>query len=347
MSGAGEKSGRASKIDGQDLLGDIGIDEAEMRWRKEYTGFDAKDAERLGEMSGLFDAVSDDLVEQFYSHLQRHDETVAFLEKSSRPTDQLKASQARYLRDLGRGAYDESYFQERARIGKIHDLLDLGPKIYLGAYALYYEGILQAIAKDVVAAHDGGGDAVELAVEETVERAMSVLRLVNLDQQVAMDTYIHSYNEKIERELERRAEATGQIEESASELHGSASGVADGTREITDLADEQSDDMGSIASEVSSLSATVEEVAASAEEVKRESREAEELAVDGQGSAQDAIEVMTDIEDASEQVSTDMDDLQTTANEITEVVDVINAIADQTNLLALNANIEAARGRGR
>ncbi|WP_458186208.1 hypothetical protein [Haladaptatus sp. NG-WS-4] len=49
-------------MDGLELLRHIGIDREEIRWRKDYTGFDRTDAERLSEMSGLFAEISEELV---------------------------------------------------------------------------------------------------------------------------------------------------------------------------------------------------------------------------------------------------------------------------------------------
>jgi heme-based aerotactic transducer len=182
-------------VSGGRLTEQIGIGPGEINWRKDFTQFDEDDERNLEEMSHVFDEIADDLVEEFYDHIQSYSQSVAILDSSTKPVDALKKSQAEYLRDLGRGEYGQSYFDRRARIGKIHDMLDLGPKIYLGAYSVYYEGILRAIGDEAKA--DAGteidGDeadavsaAVEDAVDQVVDQALSTLKLVNLDQQIAM-----------------------------------------------------------------------------------------------------------------------------------------------------------------
>ena len=113
---------------GADLTNRIGIDADEIAWRKEYTRFSDEDAQHLLDVSDVFEEIADELVEEFYQHLQTYDETIAILDSSSKPIQALKRDQQQYLIELGQGEYDQRYFDRRARIGKIHDMLDLGPK---------------------------------------------------------------------------------------------------------------------------------------------------------------------------------------------------------------------------
>ncbi len=185
----------------------------------------------------MIDGVADDLVDEFYDQLHSHPRTAKILETSSKEIDSLKRTQRQYLTDLTSGEYDEQYFSRRARIRKIHELLDLDPKLYLGSSTVYYDGILNAIADDandqleetatdrrteakpetaVEAETDPESPAVEAvvpvseaqdAVETVVGRALSMLKLMNLDQQVVMDTYIDAYAD-VEAELERRIDVS-------------------------------------------------------------------------------------------------------------------------------------------
>ena len=368
-------------VDGGELSAAIGIDGEEIAWRKAFTGFDAADERRLQELLPAFESVADDLVEEFYGHLQAHSETVAILDKSDKPVEALKRDQRQYLKDLGRGEYGSDYFARRARIGKLHDMLGLGPKIYLGAYSIYYTGLFESVAEDVKSEFAGAGDPatdggvdespahaggptdspdepvspaaapaagdVEAAVDATVERLMSVVKLMNLDQQVAMDTYIHSYAEQMEEEMDRREQLTTEVEsdvlEPVEELQRAAEGVATSASEISGVAEDQSESMERVAGEVSNMSATIEEIASTADEVSERSTQAAETADEGRESAETAREVMGDIDEAAGEMAADFSGLQERIAEVDEVVEVINRIAEQTNLLALNASIEAAR----
>lgn len=360
-------------VDGRRLTDEIGIDQREIAWRKDFTGLTGEDVRRLEEVAPVLDDVADDIVDEFYSHLQEYSEAIAILDSSTKSVEALKQNQRQYLTDLGQGTYDQSYFDRRARIGKIHDMLDLGPKVYLGAYSIYYEGIFKAIAEDVkqdVAQTDGGtavvqeqnstsgreGDTfpssssqhggaatVDEVVETVIERALSVLKMINLDQQVAMDTYIHSYSSQIEAELDRQQSVAAEVDSATDELRETSEKVAESSQQISDIAGEQADGMEQVASEVSNLSATVEEVASTADVVAETSTRAEEEAKEGRDTAEDAMDTMEDVADAADEVADDVDQLQERVDAIDEIVDVIDDIAGQTNLLALNASIEAAR----
>ena len=331
------------QVSGRELIDEIGISADEVDWRKEFTQFDDADRRRLDELSETFSRIADDLVEEFYGHLRAHEEAVAIIDSSTKSVEGLKKSQIEYLHDLGRGQYGTDYFGRRARIGKIHDMLDLGPKIYLGAYAVYYEGILTAIAEDVKGEVDGDGASVEDAVDTVVARSLSALKLLNLDQQVAMDTYIHSYSQQIEAELDRRETVSREVESAVDDLQRTSEGAARSSRSISNLVEEQAEGMQEVAGEVSDLSATVEEIASTADQVESTSSTAERLAEEGRESATEAIGAMETVDEAATDVVDDVDQLQERVDEINEVVEVINDIAERTNLLALNASIEAAR----
>ena len=359
-------------VDGAALTEAIGIDESEIAWRKSFTGFDETDATRLAEMQGTFDRIADDLVSEFYDHLGSFSESQAVLDGSPLSLDQLAASQEGYLRDLGGGEYGQSYFDRRARIGKVHDVLDMPPKFYLGAYSIYYRGIVDAVADDVVSElaagelgdneperSDGGVastpetptdqtiETVETALDVATDRIMSTLKLLLLDQQVTIDTYLHSYNERIETAAERRRElaatVTEEVAEPLEDLATEAESTVDTAETLSAAADDAVDGMETSADEIAELSATVEEVAATAEEVAATSEQSRELAATGQASAEDALETMEAIDTATETVESDLSRLVDQIEEVEDVVSVIDDIADQTNLLALNASIEAAR----
>ena len=334
-------------VDGASLTAELGLDDAEIEWRKEFTQFDETDAERLADQEDVFESISTELVEEFYDHLQSFQEASAIIDTSTKSVEALKRSQVEYLLDLGRGNYGTDYFDRRARIGRIHDMLDLGPKFYLGAYVVYYEGILEAIAEDVLDSMDidpeDESDSTTAAVESVLDRVVPVLKLLTLDQQVAMDTYIHSYSKRIESELERQDRVATEIQAAVNELSEMADHVAESSQEISEIADGQAAGMEEVANEIADLSATVEEIASMAEKVGSTSDRARSLAEDGEAAANEAQVAMETVESAAEEVTDDLERLQGRIDEIDDVIVVINEIAEQTNLLALNASIEAAR----
>jgi heme-based aerotactic transducer len=331
-------------VDGDALLAELDIDAEEIAWRKAFTGIDADTTARLAALEPTVDAVSDDLVEAFYETLQAHAETRAILGRSTRTIDQLKGTQREYLQTLTTGEYGHDYFANRARIGKIHDMLDLGPKVYLGAFTVYYEGLFAALAKRSLAAHS---DDAPAAVETLLADALAVVRLLSLDQQVAMDTYIHSYSqqarEALDRQLSLAESIDTEVRDAIDDLQTAAAEVDRGTTSIRELAGEQSEDASTIADETTTLTATIEEIAATTSEVGKQTSHATDLAGNGRENAQVAIESMTEMTDAAGRVSEDMSRLRERTDDIDRFVEIIDNISGRTNLLALNASIEAAR----
>jgi heme-based aerotactic transducer len=331
-------------VSGSELTRKIGIDAEEIAWRKEYSRFTDEDARRLAEVSEIFEEIADDLVDEFYEHLQSYNQTIAIIDSSSKPVERLKTDQRQYLMELGRGEYDQQYFNRRARIGKIHDMLDLGPKIYFGAYSIYYRGIMDALVENATAELDAEATA---AVETLTDRMLAVQKLINLDQQVAMDTYVDSYSQEIEETVAKQEALMNQVEQELEapieELSEAAEDITESATLVSDSVSEQTGRMEDASSEVANLSATIEEIASTATEVSETSTRAQTLTDSGSESAQAALAAMEDIQTAVGGVSTNLETVQGRMDDVSEFTSVINEIADQSNLLALNASVEAAR----
>ena len=341
------------QVDGAQLIDDIEIDQQQINWRKDFTNFEQADEQRLEELGSVVEPAIDDAVEAFYDHLESYEETTEIFGRSSKGIEALKGNQREYLQGLFDGQYGQNHFESRARIGKIHDMLDLGPKIYLGAYSVFYRHLIDTVVVDLKTdlAQTDDGDPVqqddsltpEEALDALADRTQSMLKLMNLDQQVAMDTYIHSYSEQLEAELAQQKQVISDVDEQVVQATQSAENITTSTDRLSDQAHDQAKSMNRVAGEVADMSATVEEIASTADEVATMSEHAEGLAQEGRGAATDAIEVMKRVDDSASTVATDVKQLQERIDEIDEIVEVMNDISKQTNLLALNASIEAAR----
>ncbi|UWG47455.1 Sensory protein [Halanaeroarchaeum sp. HSR-CO] len=367
------RGGLNAQLDVGSLLDDIGLDAEEIAWRKDFINFGQDDVERLTRYQGLFEEHGEDVADMFYENLTQYTETTEVISRSPKGVDQLKQTQEAYLVTLAEGEYGADYFRNRARVGKLHDMLEMPMKQYIGQYGVYYDLLVPLItervqeqvsdaiaAADQDAAADGGvtvepegqnagGPQIDIeqaahdAIAEGFEEFHSILKIINLDMQVVADTYIHSYTQEIEETLEQQQRIASQLKTSVSELSAASENVAGSSSEISDLAREQHESMDQVANEVSNLSATIEEVASSANEVERQSNQTRDLAEDGMTAAEEAATEMDELDGARVVIENRVDELESQVEEINDVIDVINDIADQTNLLALNANIEAAR----
>ncbi len=377
------KGGLNDRFDVERLISEIGLNASEIEWRKEFIGFDREDERRLERYEDAFAANAERIADEFYDNLTTHEQTREIMSRSEKRVEQLKETQSAYLTTLAAGDYDAEYFRDRARIGKIHDVLEMPMKHYLGQYGVYYDLILPLVGERLTEsltdrltealsvpsgtldAADASGTSADIAsgsdattesdlettigseVDDAIADILSILRIINLDMQVVTDTYIHSYNRRLETAVERNEALMADVEESVrrpiSDLQQSADDVSDSADTIGDAAAEQSDRLGSMASEIENLSAAVEEIASTADRVAHTSDHAETLADDGKEAAADVATVMEDVDAAVDGVLNDVASLQERVGAIEEFVDAIDDIANQTNLLALNASIEAAR----
>jgi signal transduction histidine kinase/DNA-binding response OmpR family regulator len=182
---------------------DIRLSEQERQTRKQYLDFTEYDVALLKELSGLFHQHIDDIVDKFYEHLTRLKETRAFF-----PTEEivkrLKLAQKEYLQKIVEGMFDEKYFEHRLNVGKVHNRINLVPHWYLGTYNLYHRLIYPLIFetyKDQPA-----------KIRDTI---LALDKIMNLDMQLAIDTYIHSYSAELQEKV-RFAEIQSKRVEAAN-----------------------------------------------------------------------------------------------------------------------------------
>jgi signal transduction histidine kinase len=175
-----------------------------------FLRFENKDQQLLKDLLELFTEHADEIVDAFYSHLLKFEDTRSLL-TSEEVTTRLKALQKEYLLSLVRGVYDEEYYESRLRIGKTHERIRLEPKYYLGTYALYFSLLYPLIFEKY------RGDE-----EKLLSTLLALTRIIMFDAQVAMEAYIEKYHQKLEfinTELEK---ATWKLQER----------VDDSTREL-------------------------------------------------------------------------------------------------------------------
>jgi len=154
--------------------------------RLAFLGLTAEDLRYLQELRPLLEQHAGALVGAFYRHLLSFEPTRALLHDPD-VKERLMKKQREYLLSLASASLDETYLAERVRIGERHMEVGLEPRWYLGAYALYFSllapVVFESTREDVARG----------------ERTLSALvKLLMLDAQIAMESYI----DKRERELE-------------------------------------------------------------------------------------------------------------------------------------------------
>jgi len=155
--------------------------------RLAYLGITDQDLEVLARLRPVLEDQADALVDAFYRHLLTFPRTRHVL-RDDAVRKRLMGLQREYLLSLAGPEIDEEYIARRRIIGETHERVGLEPRWYLGAYALYMS-LLTPLVCEIHA------DSPERA-EQTM---IALQRLLALDAQVVMETYI----ERSERDLER------------------------------------------------------------------------------------------------------------------------------------------------
>lgn len=156
--------------------------------RKEFVGFTDEDARLLGELNPIAQAYVDEVVEGFYHQFLRFDETRAFFPDAT-TLNRVKALQRAYFLQLTQGDYGEAYLENRLHIGQVHQQIGLEPRWYMGAYSIYMQlalpRVLQAYSPDLAKGQ---------------RMAMALLKIITLDTELAITTYIAAGEEVISRQ---------------------------------------------------------------------------------------------------------------------------------------------------
>src|ERR671931_216623 len=151
--------------------------------RKAFVGFTDEDAQLLRELNPVAEAYVDEVVEGLYQQFLRFEDTRAFFPDAA-TLNRVKALQRAYFLQLTQGDYGDAYLANRLHIGQIHQQIGLAPRWYMGAYSIY----MQLAFPRVMA-------AFEHDVEKGQRVFLALLKIIALDKELAITTYITASEE--------------------------------------------------------------------------------------------------------------------------------------------------------
>ncbi len=189
-------------MDRQTLTSDLNT-AAEVSERKKFTQFTDEDAEILASLKPLVEPHVSRLVELFYNQISQYSDLMGIIDSAGSTVSKLKQTMSGYLLHLFNGTYDEQYFKGRCRIGQVHNAIGLSPRWYLGAYNIYSSEFTRIICKK----YRFAPAKMEAALD-------AVCKILNLDTQLVMDTYISDFAGQLEetnRQLESKVEVYGDF----------------------------------------------------------------------------------------------------------------------------------------
>ncbi|HHT9120218.1 MAG TPA: ATP-binding protein [Candidatus Hypogeohydataceae bacterium YC41] len=128
-------------------------DPKDIQLRKDYSGISDEDESLLKEAKPPVEKNMERLVEGFWSHLIRFEETKRIL-KEEQKAENFRKAVPQYILQLFSGDYGPSYVRKRIKTGMVHFKLGLAPRWYLGALNILHN-LLQDVLKQYYSQDEG------------------------------------------------------------------------------------------------------------------------------------------------------------------------------------------------
>ncbi|GMB08668.1 globin-coupled sensor protein [Thermolongibacillus altinsuensis] len=271
--------------------------------------FTERDLAVLAYAKRYIEANVHDIVDQFYSALQKESEMIEIIEAHS-SIERLKKTLTIHVIEMFNGKIDEAFIEKRRRIALTHLRIGLEPKWYIASFQHLFESLFAVISRYF------NEPAHLFAVMK------SISKMLNFEQQLVLEQY-EKENEKLRLQIERiKNEMKQQLKEAIYNLGNVSEEVS---------------------ASVSSLNMQANEILSFAHEASSIAETSAHKSEKGKDQLQSQLMEMCDIDTKMKQIQTDMTNLKQSANKIENITNLVTAIADQTNMLSLNASIEAAR----
>jgi signal transduction histidine kinase len=155
------------------------------------------DAQSLRSLRQAFREFGQEFAERFYQHLLSHARTASLLQDPQQLAA-LKTIQANYFSELLESTLDDSYFENRLRVGLAHQRIGLEPAWYLGAYNQYIQLTFPIFAK-----------AFGNNLDKVLPFLLSLVKVIFLDISLALRTYYQSATEQLRHHNEELKQALG------------------------------------------------------------------------------------------------------------------------------------------
>jgi methyl-accepting chemotaxis protein len=293
--------------------------------RLSFLGIDEGTRAALREFRTLLAQHIEPILDAFYGHVSRT--PAANKVFTGHSLDHARRMQKQHwLDNVFTGTFNEDYFAQVAKIGRVHERVGLEPRWYIAGYCFIVNKLV---------------DLAVVSYRKKPERLALIINAINkaafLDMEMAITFHLDATREEAATLLHRHADdferdvssMVGVISSAATELQATAQSMATTAEETTQQASAVATAAEQASENVQTVAAATEELTASIQEISRQVSQSTHIA----GSA---------VEEA-QRTNIMVQGLAEAAGKIGQVVKLINDIASQTNLLALNATIEAAR----
>ncbi|MDQ6419953.1 globin-coupled sensor protein [Paenibacillus sp. LHD-117] len=202
---------------------------ADRRKQLDYTGIKEQELQLLKDCRPIFQKVVDEVVDRFYAQIGTQPELVKLIDKVSN-VDRLKETQRGYWLSLTDGLIDQTFIENRIRIGAVHSRIGLTTDWYLGTYMTYLD-----IATDVL----------KQALPDRWQSVVFALtKMFNLDAQFVLEAYNQHEQRQIQELADARASMLSTVTTAVQELASLMAELDEGANQIaaTAISTSQSQD---------------------------------------------------------------------------------------------------------
>ncbi|CAH0120737.1 MULTISPECIES: globin-coupled sensor protein [unclassified Paenibacillus] len=282
----------------------------DVRKQFEMIRLNADDLQRIRQMQPLIERHIGEITAAFYDSILGVKELEAIITSHS-TIERLKKTLTAHIMEMFSGRIDEAYVGKRFRIAQVHLRIGLRPKWYMGSFQNLQNSLI-----DILHTYISNP-------EERVAYVKSVLKLLNLEQQLVLEIY----------EAEHLHEREEQYEKVKDELKQNLFGLSEGLARLT------KETSGSVQQLVAKSNEVKQAIYRSTEVSERSSK----LALEGKMKLDEMTAKIEIIDKSSSHMEQAVMQLSELSRQIRGIVGAVQQIANQTKLLALNASIEAAR----
>ena len=145
---------------------------------KEYVDFDDRSTDLLRRFHPLAEDAFPRIIDDFYAAIQRHPGASAAITGGQAQIDRLKQTLVSWLHDLLLGPHDESYFERRCRIGRMHVRISL-PQSYMLTAMNRIRVRLAEVAQEQLAAEPA----------RLVDTVRAMHQIMDLELAIMLETY--------------------------------------------------------------------------------------------------------------------------------------------------------------
>ncbi|MFC3789665.1 protoglobin domain-containing protein [Paenibacillus sp. GCM10012307] len=170
-----------------------------------YTGISEEDLKLLADNKEIFKEVVDEVIDRFYDRVVQEPELVAIIERVS-TIERLKGTQKEYWLSLTDGYIDQSFIENRVRIGQVHSRIGLKTEWYLGTYMIYLDIATQVFAR---------------VLPHSWQKVVFTLsKMFNFDSQLVLEAYELKEQEQLQTLADHQQHLLQTVTSAVQELAG-------------------------------------------------------------------------------------------------------------------------------